>query len=43
MHGEPMTFQRRLEHLEKVWLVVDGENALFFATIPGAHVIYYKH
>jgi hypothetical protein len=37
MHLEPRAFQRRLEHLEKLWLVIDGENAFFFAALPESH------
>jgi hypothetical protein len=37
MHDEIKAFQRRLEHIKKSLIVVDGENTFFWTAITGSH------
>src|ERR1019366_1280455 len=37
MDHEAIAFQRRLEHTQKSFLVVDGENTFFLTAIYGYH------
>ena len=39
MHLEAVAFQRRLEHTEKAFLVVDSENTFFFTAIARNHAL----